>query len=108
MPLQSFLIGILGFAILNGMFSPLLLRQASAVVILLSPGLLISSPHLVAFLAYLLGATFTVMLAGVPAALYERFTGQQESTQVSMWIWLIASMVLSLPAVFTFFSTGGF
>ena len=105
---QGYLIGILGFALLNGMFSPILLPQTTAAVLLLSPGLLITSPHVVAFLAYILGSTFTVMLAGIPAALYERLTGSAESTATSLWIWLACTAVLSLPAVFSFLAVGGF
>lgn len=105
---QGYLIGILGFGLLSGMFSPLLLKQMTAVVLVLAPGLLISSPAVVVFLAYLLGATFTIMLAGIPAALYERITGVRESTPVSLWIWLACTGILALPAVVTFFGIGGF
>ncbi|MEJ8570989.1 hypothetical protein [Microbaculum marinum] len=105
---QGYLIGILGFALLNGMFSPILLPQTTAAVLLLSPGLLISSPHIVAFLAYIIGSTFTIMLAGIPAALYERVTGARESGPVSLWIWLACTALLSLPAVISFLSVGGF
>ena len=108
MPNQGYLIGILGFALINGMFSPIVLPQATAAVLLLAPGLLITSAHLVAFLAYLLGATFTIMLAGIPAALYERVTGATESGSVSLWIWLACTALLSLPAVISFLSVGGF
>lgn len=105
---QGYLLGILGFALINGMFSPILLPQTTAAVLLLSPGLLISSPHVVAFLAYLLGSTFTIMLAGLPAAIYERIAGTKESTPASMWIWLACTGLLSLPAVISFLDVGGF
>ncbi len=105
---QGYLIGILGFGLISGMFSPILLKQMTAVVLILAPGLLISSPAVVVFLAYLLGATFTIMLAGIPAALYERITGARESTPMSLWIWLAGTAILALPAVITFFGIGGF
>jgi len=105
---QGYLIGILGFALINGMFSPILLPQTTGAVLLLSPGLLISSPHVVAFLAYMLGSTFTIMLAGIPAALYERVTGSPDSNSVSLWIWLTCTALLSLPAVISFLNVGGF
>lgn len=105
---QGYLIGILGFGLISGMFSPILLKQMTAVVVILSPGLLITSPAVVVFLAYLLGATFTIMLAGIPAALYERITGAQDSTPMSLWIWLAGTAVLALPAVITFFGIRGF
>ncbi len=105
---QGYLIGILGFGLISGMFSPLILPQATGAVLLLAPGLLISSPSVVVFLAYLLGATFTIMLAGIPAAVYERITGSGESTAVSLWIWLACTAVLALPAVIGFLRIGGF
>jgi hypothetical protein len=105
---QGYLIGILGFGLISGMFSPIMLPQATAAVVLLSPGLFISSPHVVAFLAYLLGATFTIMLAGIPAALYERLAGSRDSTPASLWIWLACTALLALPAVVAFLRIGGF
>ena len=105
---QGYLIGILGFALLNGMFSPIVLPQATGAVLLLAPGLLITSPHAVAFLAYLLGTIFTIMLAGVPAALYERVTGATKSGPMSLWIWLTCTELVSLPAVISFLTVGGF
>jgi hypothetical protein len=105
---QGYVVGILGFALLNGMFSPILLPQTTAAVLLLSPGLLISSPHIVAFVAYVLGSTFTIMLGGVPAALYEHVTGLSDSNSVSLWIWLVCTALLALPAVISFLGVGGF
>jgi hypothetical protein len=41
----------------------------------------------------------TLLLAGVPAALYERVRGLQQSTPGSLTIWLIATALLTLPAI---------
>jgi hypothetical protein len=105
---QGYLIGILGFGLISGMFSPIILPQSSLAVLLLSPGLLISSPHIVAFLAYLLGATFTIMLAGIPAAIYERIVKAKVSTTMSLWIWLSGTAILALPGIIGFLRVGGF
>lgn len=95
---QSFLVAILGFGIINGIFSPYRL-MAQIIVFAMSPGFFISSPSVVLLASSLLTATMTIMLAGVPAALFERISGQQESDTVSMWIWLAGIALLSLPAV---------
>jgi hypothetical protein len=39
------------------------------------------------------------MLGGVPAALYERFSGEGKSTAVSGLVWLVAVAVLTVPAL---------
>lgn len=44
-------------------------------------------------------AVMTLLIAGIPAALYERVRGLKTSTPVSLGIWLVATMLLSLPAV---------
>jgi hypothetical protein len=41
----------------------------------------------------------TLLLAGIPAALYERIRGLKSSTPVSLAIWLLAAALLALPAV---------
>jgi uncharacterized membrane protein (DUF2068 family) len=44
-------------------------------------------------------ALLTLMLAGVPAALYERARGMQASSLVSLSIWLAATVLLTLPTI---------
>ena len=38
----------------------------------------------------------TLLLAGVPAALYERFQGERESTPTSLFIWFAGTLLLSM------------
>lgn len=95
---SSIILAIAGLALINGLFNPLLLPQTSAAIILLAPGLLLRSAPLVAFLAYLLGAGVTVVLAGLPAALFERLAGHDHTTYGSYLVWLCATAILSLPA----------
>jgi hypothetical protein len=99
---QPFIVAILAFGMVSGMFSPLLVPNVTGAMLLLAPGLLITSPHILIFLVYLVGATLTIMIGGVPAALYERATGRRESTSASLWIWLAATALISLPAIVTF------
>jgi hypothetical protein len=41
----------------------------------------------------------TLLIAGIPAALYERILRLHTSTRVSMAIWLVATMLLSIPTI---------
>jgi hypothetical protein len=52
-------------------------------------------------------STATIIIAGIPAALYERFAGvKDDSTPVSLWIWLAGTALLTLPAIGNFFQFG--
>jgi hypothetical protein len=103
---QPFLAAILGFSLVNGMFSPVLVGNISGGLILLVPWLVTLVAPLFVFLVYLVGATLTMMIAGVPAALYERAMGLADSNLVSMWLWLAGTALLSLPAVILFLQVG--
>lgn len=98
MVIQPFLPPLLAVAALNGIFSPAVLP-----VLLLwplwYPPFLPFSAGVAAFVTHLLVSTGTLMLAGIPAALYERLTARQESDRVSMWIWLAGVVLLSFPAI---------
>jgi len=47
----------------------------------------------------LLIAVITLLIAGIPAAIYERIRGLKTSTPVSLGIWLIATILLTLPTI---------
>jgi hypothetical protein len=51
------------------------------------------------FLSSLLVATFTLMISGVPAAIYERLSGASQSNIMSMGIWLLGALILTAPGV---------
>lgn len=94
------IVGILGLGSLNGMhFSPwfdfgfLVLRP------FLEAGFFISSPLLIFYFTALIISTISVMLAGVPAALFERLTKRTESDPTSLYIWLGAMLMISIPAL---------
>jgi hypothetical protein len=49
----------------------------------------------------------TIILGGIPAAIYERIIGaKDDSTPHSLWIWLAATGILTIPAIGTFFRLG--
>jgi hypothetical protein len=106
MTLQPTIIAIVAFGMLSGMFSTVMVPNVTGALLLLAPGLLVTSPHVLVFLVYLVGATLTIMIGGIPAALYERATGAQESSVTSMWIWLAGTAFVSLPAIATFLELG--
>ena len=95
---NSFLVGIVAVAILNGIFSPFFVFTARIIILTLAPELLLTGATVVAFLASLLAATTTIILAGIPAALFERATGRTTTDTVSYALWLITSVALAFPA----------
>jgi len=44
-------------------------------------------------------AMLTLLMAGIPAALYERVRGLSNSSPVSIGIWLVATALLTLPTI---------
>lgn len=84
--------------IVNGMGSPLTVLLATLGPVWL-PGTVAAQPPIVLYLAQLVSATMTLMISGVPAALYERAVGAKAPTTAAMAIWLAAAVVLSLPAL---------
>ncbi len=95
---HNFIIAIVGLAMLNGMFSPLR-EQFFVILVAFAPAFFIGSPLLVLYLTMLVVATVTIMLAGVPTALFERATGRATSDGTSMTIWLVGTAILSLPGL---------
>jgi hypothetical protein len=101
-------IGIAFFAMVSGLpfFSPLYLPVFGYSWQLVAAPLFGSVP-LVALFASLMLSTATLIVAGIPAALYERYTGaKDDSTDTSLWIWLVGTAILSIPAVGTFLRVG--
>jgi hypothetical protein len=67
-------------------------------------GVLAAGPQLYVNLTSVFIAAMTLLIAGIPAALYERIRGLKASTPVSLGIWLIAAVLLTLPTVMKAFS----
>ncbi len=79
------------------------------VFILLKPfvaGTLIATPLVMLYLTSLFISLMTLLIAGVPVALYERARGISGSNSVSIGIWFGLTMLLSLPALFGMFGSG--
>lgn len=88
-----------GLSLLNGMhFSPyfdpafILLRPFAA-------GFFVSSPLVLLYLTSLFVSLVTLLLGGVPAALYERLRGLPRSTPASLGIWAAGVALLAAPTL---------
>ena len=100
-------IGIAFFGMVNGLFNQLALLFALIHVQILSPALLFGSVPLTLLFSSLMVSTATIILGGIPAAIYERLAGvQEDSTDTSLWIWLAGTGLLTLPAAGNFLEIG--
>jgi len=102
-----YFIAIAFFGMVNGLFNQLALLFALIHVQILSPALLLGSTGLTLMFSSLVVSTATIILGGIPAALYERYVGvKKDSTEISLWIWLAGTALLTLPAIGNFFQFG--
>lgn len=89
------LVATAGLSLLNGMhFSP----WFDPVAILLKPfvaGTFLGTPLVFLYITSIFISAMTLLIAGLPAALYERFKGLKESTPTSLYIWLVATILLT-------------
>ncbi len=107
MPRHFYFIGIAFFGMVNGLFNQLWLLFALIHVQVLAPALLFGSVALTLLFSSLMVSTATIIVGGIPAALYERFIGAKEdSTEASLWIWLAGTALLTLPAMGNFIRVG--
>lgn len=97
---QTLLIFVLGICIANGLFSPYL-NIAIPITAALMPELFPKDREWVLFFSSVFLSSATLLFSGVPAALYERLIDRNPESLVSMFIWLAAALVLSLPALET-------
>jgi len=94
---QHHLAIIIGVAILNGIFSPALIAVFALYPVWYPAFLPVVLPVMFA-LSSIIVATLTLMIGGVPAALYERFTGRGQ-TPISGYTWLAGVLALTLPSI---------
>ncbi|MFM9938046.1 MAG: hypothetical protein ACKVP7_00955 [Hyphomicrobiaceae bacterium] len=65
-----------------------------------------SSPLVLFYMTSIFLSAMTLLLAGVPAAIYERLRGETDSTPISIGIWLIATILLSIPGLMGLLGAG--
>jgi len=98
---QTVVFLLIGLCIVNGIFSPYL-KIAIPIAAVLMPELFPRTLEWVLFWSSVMLATGTLLLSGVPAALYERLVARDAAAEASTWIWLAGAGLLSLPAVLKF------
>ncbi|MDX2258987.1 MAG: hypothetical protein NW205_08730 [Hyphomicrobiaceae bacterium] len=99
MQTDTMLVATAALSLLNGMhFSP----WFDPVALLLKPfvaGTLLASPLVFLYLTSIFISLVTLMIAGIPAAIYERVRATGRSTPTSIGIWLVGVIVLTLPSL---------
>ena len=102
-----YFVGIAFFGMINGIFNQVWLLFALIPMKLLAPALFFGSVSLTLMFASLMVSTATIILGGIPAALFERYVGaKDDSTEVLLWIWLAGTGILTIPAIGNFFRIG--
>ena len=95
---HSLFLLVLGLCIANGIFSPYLMLAIPVTAVLL-PEIFPRTVQWVLFWSSVLLATTTLLVSGVPAALYERLVERDPNAVASTWIWLAGAAILCLPAM---------
>jgi len=93
---QTIFFLVVGLSIVNGIFSPLL-KIAVPVSAALMPELFPRTLEWVLLWGSIWLSTLTLLVSGVPAALYARLLERNPDGTASLWIWLAGAGVLSLP-----------
>src|SRR5262245_59129667 len=100
-------VGIASFGMINGLFNQVWLLFALIPMNLLAPVVFFGNVSLTLMFASLMVSTATIIVGGIPAAIYEGYVGaKDDSTEVSLWMWLAGTGILTIPAMGNFFSTG--
>lgn len=93
------LVAIAACSLLSGMhFSP----WFDPIFFLLRPfivGFTFGSPLVTLYVTSLFISILAVVLAGVPAAIYERAFGGRSTSATSLLIWLAGTLLLAIPAI---------
>ena len=88
---------VLGLAMFNGIFSPLV-HLVAAYHFVWAPPWLPSDPSVVFYFSSLILATTTLLLAGIPAALIERARPEAREAPGPNWVWALLALVFCFPA----------
>jgi hypothetical protein len=89
---------VLGIAVFNGIFSPLVALVA-AYSFLWMPPWLPPEPGLLFYLSSLIVATTTLLVSGIPAAIIEHVVPASRDAPGPNWVWALFALMLSFPAL---------
>ena len=95
---RGLLLVVIGICVVNGMFSPYLVIALQIAPILM-PEMFPKTVNWSLFFSSIFVSTATLLVSGIPAALYERFLQVEEESTASMWIWITGATLMSLPAL---------
>lgn len=95
---RHLIIATVALAILNGLMSPFLL-SVFVLYPLWYPNWAPVNQTVVVMLSSLILSSVMLMVTGVPAALYERFTNRQSTDRTSAAIWLAGMVLATLPTL---------
>lgn len=96
----TLLMFVVGLAMLGGMLYPAEFRKLAMVLVApIMPEVFPKTLPWIYFFAQVLISTSILLLAGVPAALYERLWEGERASNVPMYIWLGCAFLLSVPAL---------
>jgi hypothetical protein len=100
------LVGVAAIAAFNGtLFSPIF-DSASYFVDAFARGSLFYTPHVYQYVTSVFLALMTLLIAGIPAAVYERTRGLKASTPASLGIWFATAVLLSMPTILNILGSG--
>ena len=100
-------VATVALSLVNGLISPLLpivyvLMPAWAPHVFLGMRDIVILPEILFYMSSLIVATGTLLIGGVPAALYERLLGGEPESPAAMYVWLAGVLLLTLPAASRF------
>ena len=102
-----YFIGIAFFGMINGLFNQVALLFALLHVQVLAPSLLFGSVSLTLMFSSLMVSTATIILGGIPAAIYERVVGAKDDSTDGFALDLVGGdRSLTLPAIGNFLHIG--
>jgi hypothetical protein len=97
---RAFLLAVtVAVAVFNGMEWSPFYDSVAYVLHLATRGYPLATAARMTSVAPLAITVMTLLIAGVPAAIYERIRGLHTSTPVSISIWLVATVLLSIPTI---------
>lgn len=88
---------VLGLAVFNGIFSPLV-QLVAAYSFMWAPPWLPADPSVIFYLSSLILSTTTLLAAGIPVAVIEHFVPASREAPGPNWIWALVCLVLCFPA----------
>jgi hypothetical protein len=95
----ALLVATAGLAILNGLPLTPFFDSISYILYLFTRGSSFIGGEVLFYATSVFIAVMTLLIGGVPAAIYERLRDLRESTPISLGIWLVATGLLALPSL---------